>query len=466
MPTVSFGEPLITYRSDLSTLYRVFRKTARPIRSHILKVEGDFPAGSPRLEKHPQRIRKVNIEERLIKIGTSAKSCSIIQEENLWVYEFLSPDYPIGDKSKFKIKGNHIVYFFAGGGFVQPAASEQWKFCAYLASSLAREGVRVVLISYPLAPNSPAKDSLPVLRRWLAQALRKAEVENSTVSLVGDSAGGNIALSLALWWADQLALGRKVEAKEAAARSSLHSVFMISPPLDMRVINPDIARQGFTLSNNNNKSIFSIFADEPERGDRFGRYFSGFDFAVDRLLEEYPWAEKTTVVNVGGSHSSVAISITERFPNIKCVVQDLPNTISKRASLLPAYLHDRVSFMAYDFFKPQPIVADVYYSRSIFHNWADKYCIKILQNLIPAMRPGARVIIHERIPPGLEKLNNLDALRAINLDVGMQQLLNAQQREMHEWAELFYRADPRFRYLGAHHPHGAIRWIIEAEWQE
>lgn len=48
----------------------------------------------------------------------------------------------------------------------------------------------------------------------------------------------------------------------------------------------------------------------------------------------------------------------------------------------------------------------------------------------------------------------------------MQQLLNAQKREMHEWPELFRRADPRFRYVGAKKPTGAMRWIIEAEWQE
>lgn len=52
-----------------------------------------------------------------------------------------------------------------------------------------------------------------------------------------------------------------------------------------------------------------------------------------------------------------------------------------------------------------------------------------------------------------------------NLDVGMQQLLNAQEREMHEWAELFRQADSRFRYLGARKPEGAIQWNIEAEWQ-
>lgn len=52
-----------------------------------------------------------------------------------------------------------------------------------------------------------------------------------------------------------------------------------------------------------------------------------------------------------------------------------------------------------------------------------------------------------------------------NLDVGMLQLLNAQQREIHEWPDLFRRAHPGFRYLGARQPPGAIRWIIEAEWQ-
>jgi hypothetical protein len=51
------------------------------------------------------------------------------------------------------------------------------------------------------------------------------------------------------------------------------------------------------------------------------------------------------------------------------------------------------------------------------------------------------------------------------MDIGMLQLLNAQQREMHEWPELFQKADERYRYLGANKPEGGIRWIIEAEWQ-
>lgn len=66
-----------------------------------------------------------------------------------------------------------------------------------------------------------------------------------------------------------------------------------------------------------------------------------------------------------------------------------------------------------DFFTPQTVSADIYHFKSIFHNWADKYSIKILQNLIPALRKGAKIVIHERILPGLESLTTVDARRAM-----------------------------------------------------
>ncbi|KAI8630531.1 hypothetical protein F5Y19DRAFT_474315 [Xylariaceae sp. FL1651] len=112
------------------------------------------------------------------------------------------------------------------------------------------------------------------------------------------------------------------------------------------------------------------------------------------------------------------------------------------------------------------VKADAYFFRSTFHNWVDKHCIKILRNLVPALKLGAKIIIDERILPGLEELDNADAMRAINLDIGMQQVVNAQQRELREWPELFRSADPRFHWVGAYLPNGAIRWIIEAEWQD
>ncbi|KAI1084347.1 S-adenosyl-L-methionine-dependent methyltransferase [Whalleya microplaca] len=222
---------------------------------------------------------------------------------------------------------------------------------------------------------------------------------------------------------------------------------------------------GFSLANNTNKSMFDYFADHPERAARFGMLFSLNEEPLHLLHDGYPWESKMSVVDVGGGHGTIAISLAKRFPHLKCTVQDLPATVAEGASQLPEALRDRVSFMAHDFFTEQPVVADIYFFRSIFHNWADKYCTKILQNLIPALRPDARVLIHEQILPEFESLSTAGAQRATHLDVGMKQLLNAKEREMGEWPELFRKADPRFQYLGARRPEGGTSWIIEATWQ-
>jgi hypothetical protein len=104
--------------------------------------------------------------------------------------------------------------------------------------------------------------------------------------------------------------------------------------------------QGFSLANNSNKGMFDIFAENPERAARFGAYFSKSDPTSDGLLDNYPWAELKTMVDVGGSHGSVAIAIAEKFPNMKCFVQDLPDTVAEGATRLPANLSDRVEFIA------------------------------------------------------------------------------------------------------------------------
>jgi 6-hydroxytryprostatin B O-methyltransferase len=55
--------------------------------------------------------------------------------------------------------------------------------------------------------------------------------------------------------------------------------------------------------------------------------------------------------------------------------------------------------MPHDFFKPQPIQAGAYVLRQILHDWPDAEAVEILQNLIPSLTKGARVILVETILP-------------------------------------------------------------------
>jgi hypothetical protein len=54
-----------------------------------------------------------------------------------------------------------------------------------------------------------------------------------------------------------------------------------------------------------------------------------------------------------------------------------------------------LEWMAYDFFTPQKIVADVYIYRFVFHNYPDEKAVEILKAAIPALKTGARILIND-----------------------------------------------------------------------
>lgn len=57
--------------------------------------------------------------------------------------------------------------------------------------------------------------------------------------------------------------------------------------------------------------------------------------------------------------------------------------------------------MSHDFFTPQPIKhARAYYLHSVLQDWSDDDCVKILEQLKPALKPGySTVLINELVVP-------------------------------------------------------------------
>jgi O-methyltransferase domain len=103
---------------------------------------------------------------------------------------------------------------------------------------------------------------------------------------------------------------------------------------------------------------------------------------------------------MGGNQGYVSMAIAEKFPKLKFIVQDTagmrtPSTIGK----VPEYLRDRVFLTTHDFFTPQTVDAQVYFFRWIFHGFSEKYCVKILQALTPALKKGARIVINDGALP-------------------------------------------------------------------
>ena len=138
---------------------------------------------------------------------------------------------------------------------------------------------------------------------------------------------------------------------------------------------------------------------------------SGQGSAISSLLEHYPWGAigEGKIVDVGGSHGTRSIAIAEKFPSLHCVVLDLSEVVADGPSKIPSGLQTRVTFAAHDFFQDPPEVAkgaDVYLFCRIFHNWSDKYSIKILRCLIPALKYNARILISDICLPDPNVLPN------------------------------------------------------------
>ena len=132
-------------------------------------------------------------------------------------------------------------------------------------------------------------------------------------------------------------------------------------------------------------------------------FSSGIGLSTSFLVKGYQWSSighgRGTVVDVGGSRGSQCVAIAQNFPGLQFVVQDLPDSIEGAANDLPTDVCSRIKFMEHDFFTEQPVSADVYLFRIIFHNWSDANVIKILKSTIPAMQPGARIVLNDYLIP-------------------------------------------------------------------
>lgn len=149
--------------------------------------------------------------------------------------------------------------------------------------------------------------------------------------------------------------------------------------------------------------MYQVLESHPLRAKRFGEAMSLFasnkGMEPHYILDNYDWEKivgSGLVVDLGGNRGQIAIPLAQRFPAL--------NVIDGAEDLIPEEVKGRVRFMAHDFFTEQKVRAEVYYIRWCLHNWSDKYAIKILRCLIPVMKDGVRVVIHDSCIPEPEDM--------------------------------------------------------------
>jgi acetyl esterase/lipase len=219
----------ITHRTNRTALMYILHTLLRPFGPRITKMTCEYPPGSPQLKIPKHATTRCTVSERKV--------------QDVYIYDMVAKaphTLPGGSayakpNEKSTQQQHKRIYYFAGGGWRMPASPDHWAFTSKLAASIPNSTVS--LISYPLAPKSPAADSLPILLALLPTLLHASEAANEIAILAGDSAGGNLALALPL---EMLRLHAALDPTSLPPPPMPTAILTLGASVDLRRSNPAI----------------------------------------------------------------------------------------------------------------------------------------------------------------------------------------------------------------------------------
>ncbi|KAL4946432.1 hypothetical protein BDV06DRAFT_122027 [Aspergillus oleicola] len=195
------------------------------------------------------------------------------------------------------------------------------------------------------------------------------------------------------------------------------------------------------------------------RAGKLNWYDVGFYPVAERLITGFEGGkDDVLLVDVGGGRGHDVTAFTAAHPSHpgKVILQDRKPVI---AGVLEASNGNQpFTAQAHDFFTPQPIEgARAYSLHSILHDWGDEDGVKILKNLVPALKKGySRVLLNE-IVVSEEK----PTLAATNMDLMMLAHFAVRERTEKEWADILAQAGLKIIKIW-NYP-GVAESVIEAE---
>jgi hypothetical protein len=164
--------------------------------------------------------------------------------------------------------------------------------------------------------------------------------------------------------------------------------------------------------------------------------------------------------------------LAQSFPELNFVVQDLPEVEPAFQSNVPQDLTKRVAFQKHDLFTPQTASADIFVLKVILHDWPDKFAIQILRNLLPALRPGGRIMLCEIMSPSPTYDSQGRALLPFSArphmssaDLQMLAMFSSLERGLDDWKGLVKQADERLEVRNVFSFPGAPWGVLEVVFQ-
>ncbi|CAN1227207.1 Probable O-methyltransferase 3 [Linum grandiflorum] len=207
-------------------------------------------------------------------------------------------------------------------------------------------------------------------------------------------------------------------------------------------------------------STWLLDDDPPEVADPGEASFRGLEFSIlyfhglfydcmssdsklvaDALVsEEYSdllFRGVDSFLDVAGGTGMLASIVAQAFPNIKCVVLDLPHVVAQQQGVYPVNLQ----FVGGDMFNNIPS-ADAIMLKWILHNWDDERCVRILKSCKEAVsrdeKKKGKVIIIDMVVD--QNQEDLCYEVQLHFDLLMMTAYNGKERNARDWKKLFDEA--------------------------
>ena len=115
-----------------------------------------------------------------------------------------------------------------------------------------------------------------------------------------------------------------------------------------------------------------------------------------RLAQLYDFGAHRKLVDLGGASGGYCIGIRESFPELECVVFDLPDVVEiARTKFADTGQAASYSAVGGSFFDDEYPPGDAALLSQVIHNWSPEDDRTILRKAFAALEPGGALVVHE-----------------------------------------------------------------------
>lgn len=146
--------------------------------------------------------------------------------------------------------------------------------------------------------------------------------------------------------------------------------------------------------------FFQYLSQHPEKASVFNKAMAvQYRKSFHNILYSYDFSFCHKLIDIGGGQGYFVSAFLRKHPNAKAVLFDLDTALRGFSIDQNKDISPRLELYGGDFFKSVPQGGDVYFLKSIIHDWNDEQAVKILQNVAKNMATHSRLLIVETILP-------------------------------------------------------------------